>query len=336
MTQVINTRILKLDPANPDREPIQQAAALIRAGRLVAFPTETVYGLGADAMNEAAVQRIFAAKDRPADNPLIVHVSARAMLDVVASGISSQAEKLIERFWPGPLTLVLARKPEVAPSVSAGLNTVAVRMPGNRIALALIEAAETPLAAPSANSSGSPSPTRAQHVAADLSQKIDLILDGGETDIGIESTVLDMTCNPPAVLRPGWITRDALADSIGVDIRSAAAGRERHSPGTRHRHYTPRARVLLLEVQGGLEAEEVTKEALARGKVGFIGYSAIDFEDAKLRVVKLEDSPASYAHSIYAAMRELDEWGAEVIIVEAIDERDEGAAVMDRLRRAAG
>src|SRR5436853_1829526 len=241
------TQVIQVNPDRPDAQAIAQAAAIIHEGGLVAFPTETVYGLGAAAMSEQAVRRIFAAKGRPADNPLIVHISNRAMLDLVAADVSDQAEALIDRYWPGPLTLVLKRKPEVAVSVSAGLPTVAVRMPNNPIALALIRAAATPIAAPSANRSGRPSPTSAAHVLADLAGRIEMILDGGATNIGIESTVLDMTGDVPMVLRPGWITEAQVAAVTGVVTHAAAPAELRRSPGTRYRHYSPRARVVLVE-----------------------------------------------------------------------------------------
>ena len=267
------TQILEIDPERPQQAAIDLAASIIRNGGLVAFPTETVYGLGADAMNENAVRKIFEAKGRPADNPCIVHVDGRDMLDRVAGGVEDTAELLIQRFWPGPLTLVLERKPEVASSVSAGLSTVAVRMPGHRIAVELIGAARTPIAAPSANASGRPSPTTAAHVLEDLSGRIEMILDGGTTNIGIESTVLDVTTDPPMILRPGWITKEMLSEVIGPVAPTVSDHELRRSPGTRHRHYSPRARVILIE-QGSQELlERVCREHLKEGVVGFIGHT---------------------------------------------------------------
>ncbi|HVG21856.1 MAG TPA: L-threonylcarbamoyladenylate synthase, partial [Blastocatellia bacterium] len=233
------TTVVQVSPEHPQEEVIERAAAIIRGGGLVAFPTETVYGLGADAMNEAAVQKIFEAKGRPGDNPLIVHVGSESDLGRVADETSAKARDLIGRFWPGPLTLVLKRRPELAESVSAGLPTVAVRMPRNAVALGLIRKAGTPIAAPSANRSGRPSPTSAAHVARDLEGRIDMIIDGGPTDIGVESTVLDMTADPPVILRPGWITEESLASVIGPTGRAASLEELRRSPGTRHRHYSP-------------------------------------------------------------------------------------------------
>jgi L-threonylcarbamoyladenylate synthase len=329
------TQVLELDPERPQPEAIELAASIIRNGGLVAFPTETVYGLGADAMNENAVRKIFEAKGRPADNPCIVHVDSRDMLDRVAGGVGAKAERLIQKFWPGPLTLVLERNPEVARSVSAGLATVAVRMPGNRIALELIRAASTPIAAPSANASGRPSPTTAAHVLEDLGGRIDLILDGGATNIGIESTVLDVTTDPPMILRPGWITQEMLSEAIGP-IEHVASGEElRRSPGTRHRHYSPRARVILIEHGSAELLELVCREHLKTGSVGFAGHSLVEIDDPNYYAIRLANNAKDYAHSIYATLRRLDKKEPRVIIVEGISEAGEGAAVMDRLRRAA-
>ncbi len=329
------TQVLDLDPEHPQQEAIELAASIIRNGGLVAFPTETVYGLGADAMNENAVRKIFEAKGRPADNPCIVHVDGRDMLDRVAGGVGVKAERLIQKFWPGPLTLVLERKPEVAPSVSAGLSTAAVRMPGNRIALELIRAARTPIAAPSANASGTPSPTTASHVLEDLGGRIDLILNGGTTSIGIESTVLDVTTDPPMILRPGWITQEMLSEAIGPVERAASAEELRRSPGTRHRHYSPRARLILIEHGSPDFIEQVCRDRLEEGSVGLIGYTRVNITDPHLKTIILQESAADYARRIYSALRTLDKQHVGVIVVEGISEAGEGAAVMDRLRRAA-
>jgi L-threonylcarbamoyladenylate synthase len=316
-------------------ETIELAASIIRDGGLVAFPTETVYGLGADAMNENAVRKIFEAKGRPADNPCIVHVDSRAMLDRVATGVGDKAERLIQRFWPGPLTLVLERMPEVAPSVSAGLSTVAVRMPRNNIALELIRAARTPIAAPSANTSGRPSPTTAAHVFEDLDGRIDMILDGGSTKIGIESTVLDVTTDPPMILRPGWVTKEMLGEAIGPLKHSASDEELRRSPGTLHRHYSPRAQVILIEHGSRDLIEQACKDHLENGAVCFIGYTPVDLDNTSFFSIRLGPGADDYAHSIYAALREADSKNPRAIIVEGISEAGEGAAVMDRLRRAA-
>jgi L-threonylcarbamoyladenylate synthase len=329
------TEIVRLNPEHPQEEAIEQAAAIIRIGGLVAFPTETVYGLGADAMNERAIQKIFEAKGRPADNPLIVHINNRSMLDRVAERVTRKAEALIAKFWPGPLTLVLKRRSEVALSVSAGLPTVAVRMPQSKVALELINRAETPIAAPSANRSGRPSPTSAAHVAFDLGGRIEMILDGGTTNIGIESTVLDMTDDVPLLLRPGWITREQIAETTGPVERAKKEEELARSPGTRHRHYSPRARVVLVEQDSPQSITKLCKDHIREGVVGFIGHTRVDIADRNFHPVVLENSAARYAHSIYSTLRDMDERGVDIIIVEGIGESGEGAAVMDRLRRAA-
>ena len=329
------TQVIQINPDQPDAQVIAQAAGIIQQGGLVAFPTETVYGLGADALNERAIQRIFAAKGRPADNPLIVHVSDRRMLDRIAAEVSDKAEELIEAYWPGPLTLVLNRKPDVAPSVSAGLPTVAARMPSHRVALALIRAARTPIAAPSANRSGRPSPTTAAHVAVDLEGRIEMILDGGATNIGIESTVLDMTGDVPIILRPGWITEEEIDAVVGKVRRAAAPDELRRSPGTRYRHYSPRARVVLIEHGPPSAVERVCKEHLKTGAVGFIGHTPVAIDDANFHAMILRADAGDYAGNLYAALREMDHRHVHTVVVEGISEAGAGAAVMDRLRRAA-
>jgi L-threonylcarbamoyladenylate synthase len=329
------TKLLQVNRDHPEARAIEQAAAVIRRGGLVAFPTETVYGLGADAMNETAIRRIFEAKGRPADNPLILHINNREMLDLVAADPGDNAAALIDRYWPGPLTLVLNRKPAVAPSVSAGLPTVAVRMPRNPTALGLIGAARTPIAAPSANRSGRPSPTSAAHVLADLGGRIEMIIDGGPTDIGIESTVLDLTGPAPVILRPGWITEEQIARVTGAVAPAASLAELGRSPGTRYRHYSPRARVVLVEAGSQARPEEVCKDNLKTATVGFIGHTPPAIDDARFHATILRADPADYASKIYSALREMDERGARVVVVEGIPEAGEGAAVMDRLRRAA-
>jgi L-threonylcarbamoyladenylate synthase len=332
---MVKTVFKQVNAEQPQEKVIEQAALIIQLGGLVAFPTETVYGLGADAMNEEAVQKIFQAKGRPADNPLIVHVNSLEMLHRVASEINDIANTLIEKFCPGPLTLVLRRRPEVAPTVSAGLQTVAVRMPNHPVALALIEKADTPIAAPSANSSGKPSPTSALHVLHDLDERIEMILDGGSTNIGIESTVLDVTRDVPMILRPGWITQEMIAETIG-EVRQAISESElKRSPGTRYRHYSPRARVVLLENVSAAFIHKFCTDLLKTEIIGLISKTPVFIDDSRFASILLEDNPVDYARQIYAALRELDEKNPGVIVIEGISEKREGAAVMDRLKRAA-
>jgi L-threonylcarbamoyladenylate synthase len=329
------TETIIIEPRSPQPALIARAAAIIRSGGLVAFPTETVYGLGADATNETAVRRIFIAKGRPPDNPLIVHVADRYMLNDVAVDISDKAARLIDRFWPGPLTLVLRRASALAPSVSVGLDTVAVRMPDAPIALALIRSAATSIAAPSANTSGRPSPTSAQHVFDDLEGQVDLILDGGPTTIGIESTVIDMTVDPPVILRPGWLTRDAIGTLIGP-VRVAASSAElSRSPGTRHKHYSPRARVVLIQSGSPEFIKQTCAELLSKGRVGYLGHTPAGISHPRFAEITIGPTARDYAASIYADLRRLDQSNPDVIIVQSIEPSGEGEAVMDRLKRAA-
>jgi L-threonylcarbamoyladenylate synthase len=334
--EMAETTIINVNSEHPEAASMARAAAVLSQGGLVAFPTETVYGLGADALNARAVRRIFRAKGRPSDNPLIVHISSLEMLGSIAEQIPPQMHRLADRFWPGPLTFVLSRRPEVAQWVSAGLPTVAVRMPRNQIALDLIRLSGTPIAAPSANVSGRPSPTRAHDVLADLDGKIDLILDGGSTRVGIESTVLDLTATPPAILRPGWVTRDQIESVIGP-ISPAASGEElKRSPGTRHRHYSPRAQVVLAESASAAELVRLCQSFQERGKVGLVGHTSLDLNGQPIEQVLVENHPDAYAASIYSAFRDLDAAGVAVIIVEVDpDKIGQSDAIMDRLRRAA-
>ena len=317
MTAVVDGR----DPAE-----IAAAAGLLREGQVVGFPTETVYGLGADAFNSEAVGRIFAAKDRPADNPLIVHVADVAGARAVVAEFPPLAVKAAAR-WPGALTLVLPRGPRVPDIVTAGGATVGVRVPAHPVALALLREFGGPVAAPSANRSGRPSPTLARHVLADLDGRIPLILDGGATDVGLESTVVDLTRAVPLVLRRGGVTLETLRAALGpVDCLSGqdteAVAR---SPGLRHRHYAPRARVVIV-AEG--EGEAALRGA---GRAGLIARRVVDGEFVRV----LPASPEGFARGLFAALRELDELGLERIVVEGIDEAGLGAAIMDRLRRAA-
>jgi L-threonylcarbamoyladenylate synthase len=341
-------------------EHIARAAAVIRAGGLVAFPTETVYGLGADALNEDAVRKIFLAKERPADDPLIVHIASASQLPQLARQIPQRAWDLIERFWPGPLTLVLPKTERVPTVTTGGLDTVAVRMPSHPVAKRLIELSAVPIAAPSANRFGRPSPTIAKHVWEDLHGRIDLILDGGPTPIGVESTVLDLTVDPPMVLRPGGVTLEELRAVLGDVQMLDAAHTEaaKRSPGTRSRHYAPRAQVLLVE-QGAAEA--ALKE-LSGKRVGVLVHgtrlrldrTSSPANGRRRRTVQTKSGPSpcrggaggeviiiqmprslkAYARRLFAALRELDEQGVDVIVVEKLQERGLGRAIMDRLRRA--
>lgn len=305
-----------------DPAAIDEAARLLSDGQVVAFPTETVYGLGAAALDGDAVARIFAVKERPADNPVIVHVADVAGARDVVGEFPRLAEEA-SRLWPGALTLVLRRGSRVPDIVTAGGPTVGVRVPAHPVALALLRRFGGPIAAPSANRSGRPSPTLVRHVLADLAGRIELILDGGATEVGLESTVVDMTREVPLVLRRGGVTLEKLREVLGrVDcLEGQDPEAVARSPGLRHRHYAPRARVVVV---GEGEGE-------ASGRTGLITRRAVNGEFVRV----LPASAEGFAHGLFAALRELDELGVERIVVEGIAEVGLGAAIMDRLRRAA-
>jgi L-threonylcarbamoyladenylate synthase len=317
-----------------DEVAVTKAAQVIRAGGLVAFPTETVYGLGADGLNERAARRIFAAKERPHDDPLIVHIAHLQELSQLARSVPELAWDLAKRFWPGPLTLVLERAARVPKVTTGGLETVAVRAPAHTVAQKLILASGCPIAAPSANRFGRPSPTRAEHVLEDLDGRVEIVLDGGPTLVGLESTVLDMTQNPPMVLRPGGITLEELQAVLG-DVRTLEPTDRKaaqRSPGTRSRHYAPRAKLLLTEPG---QAEALAQSFLDQGeRVGLLLQRRPTLADSRLHVQQMPTDLKSYAQRLFAALRELDAQRVDLIIVESVEERELGRAIMDRLRRA--
>ncbi len=333
MTIVINMR------DGLDGRKIRIAARLILEGKLVAFPTETVYGLGADALNENAVRRIFEAKGRPADNPLIVHIADFKDLEKLAREIPEEARLLAEKFWPGPLTLVLPKREEVPAVTTGGLDTVAVRMPAHPIALALIRAS-TPIAAPSANISGKPSPTLAEHVVDDFYGKIEAIIDGGETKIGVESTVIDLSSERPTLLRPGGLPLEEIERVIGeVEIHPAVRGKlvdVAKSPGMKYKHYSPNAQVIVVEGKRDNVRRKIN-ELIAeyRGRGLRVGVMATEEYEAD-EFFHLGRTEGEVARNLFKALRELDKRGVDVIIAEGVEERGLGFAVMNRLRKAAG
>lgn len=303
-----------------------EAAAHLRRGELVAFPTETVYGLGADAFQPDAVRRIFEAKGRPADNPLIVHVAQRQQIDRVAAEVPPAAAQLLDRFMPGPLTLILPKHEDVPSVVTAGLDTVGVRLPGLPMAQTFLEACETPVPAPSANRSGRPSPTTWEAVYEDLDGRIECILQGGRTKAGVESTVVDCTTSPVVVLRPGAVSVEELRAVLGrVRVAPREEEQEARSPGTRHRHYAPSARVQLVD--------EPSK-ASPRPNAAYIGLEAPPHPDA-FGAVYVEEDLEAYAHDLFHVFRACDEAGFEVIYAQTVPSAGLGRALNDRLRRAA-
>jgi L-threonylcarbamoyladenylate synthase len=336
------TRLLSVHAEDPDPAPIAEAAESIRNGGLVAFPTETVYGLGANALDVNAVGRIFTAKGRPTADPLIVHLSGLDQLTRVVRSVSPAAQTLAETFWPGPLTLILPKRPEVPDLVTSNLDSVAVRVPNHPVALALIQASGVPIAAPSANRFGHTSPTTAKHVLHDLDGRIDIILDGGSASIGVESTVLDVSTSPPRILRPGGVTREMLEALIGpVTVLGQRKKPEQGlpSPGLLEKHYAPHAEMVLFT---GDNAQQSLAAYLAEQKTAGrkVGALAADedveaLEKAGAVVYHLGSDLNSVARQIYAGMRWLDRQGVEVVLCRDFGTDGLGLAIRDRLSRAA-
>lgn len=331
-------------PVTP--ESIAEAGAIIRAGGLVGMPTETVYGLGADALNEQAVLSIFAAKNRPADNPLIVHVASLEEITPLVREIPDAAKQLMEAFWPGPMTLILPKADCIPTAVSAGLDTVGIRMPDSEAARALIREAGTPIAAPSANRSGKPSPTTAQHVLEDMDGRIPMILDGGACAVGVESSVIDVTGETPIILRPGGITPEMVESVLGacmVDEHVMSPLREGElvrSPGMKHKHYSPEAKTAIYEGEAQRVIEAICRrydEAKATGeKPCILGFDEHDFGAREKISLGSEKKPREAAQKLFAALRALDERGETVALCEAVEPTGIGLAVMNRMGRAAG
>jgi L-threonylcarbamoyladenylate synthase len=333
---VSETQVLRVGP-DPERDPgVREAAELIAAGEVVAFPTETVYGLGADATSAAAVEKVYAAKRRPADNPAIVHVLGVDDLVRIAGDVPAEARVLAARHWPGPLTLVLPAAGDVARAVGRGLGTVGVRAPAHPVARALLALAGVPVAAPSANLSGRPSPTTAGHVLRDLGGRVPLILDGGPCRVGVESTVLDLSGGEPVVLRPGAVTRAQIEAALGRPVGGHGDGEAlRRSPGTRYTHYAPAAPVVV--VRAGCRDEEVAAwAARAGGLVGYLGWreDVASLPNVAARRIAADDA-AGLAAVFYAALREFDERGVRFILCDEPAREGIGAAVAERLERAA-
>ena len=338
----MQTQLLPVTPS-----ALALAGTLIRAGELVAFPTETVYGLGADALNADAVKRIFEAKGRPGDNPLIVHISAVEQLSpLIAGAPSPTARRLMDACWPGPMTLIFPKSERIPAAVTAGLDTVAVRYPVHPAAQALIDAARRPVAAPSANRSGRPSPTAATHVMEDMAGRIPLILDGGPCDVGLESTVIDVTGETPRILRPGGVTPERIAQICGdvqVDdavLRPLREGERPRSPGMKYRHYAPSGALTI--VQGEPDAvvaaiRRMYDDALTDGRRPLIlalTHRLPAYGDR--RCLPLGDSADEMARAMFAALRQADALDADILFSEAVPAEGVGLAVMNRLERAAG
>jgi len=337
----MNTQILKINPKKIDLNKIKIAAREIKKGNLVAFPTETVYGLGADLYNKEAVTKIFQVKGRPFNDPLIVHIAEIEELDRLTTHIPPLVWPLTQTFWPGPLTLVLQKSPSVLDLVTAGLDTVAIRMPANDIALSLIREAKTPIVAPSANLFGRTSPTTAHHVEEDLGGKISLIIDGGKTKVGVESTVIDVTVKPVQVLRTGGISLEQLRKVISEVKVSKELERGFRSPGRLSHHYSPRARLILVEGEGDVQIKEVRSLASqykAQGlKVGIMikEENRDKYPGFEVKAIGKGKELSNCAANLFAVLRDFDEEKFEVIIAEGVEEQGLGLSIMERLKKAA-
>lgn len=343
----METIVKKVDKNQIDHTVIEEAGRILREGGLVAFPTETVYGLGADALKEEAAKKTYAAKGRPSDNPLIVHIADYEDLKKIAVRIPPETDALAAHFWPGPLTMIFEKSDIVPYGTTGGLDTVAVRMPSDPIAAELIRAAGGFVSAPSANTSGRPSPTTAEHVLADLGGKIDMILDGGAVDIGVESTILDMTVDPPMILRPGAVTAEMFESVIGpvtVDqtLIDSSSTKPPKAPGMKYRHYAPRAELIILE--GDLREEILAIRQLSYAgsrkgkKVGIIATAETlpFYSNGVIKNVGTRENEKSIARNLYRVLREFDEENVDIIYSESFAAQGIGSAVMNRLEKAAG
>ncbi|NLO99921.1 MAG: threonylcarbamoyl-AMP synthase [Clostridiaceae bacterium] len=327
-----------------DDEAFSDAAKALREGMLVAFPTETVYGLGADALNPEAVNKIYEAKGRPSDNPLIVHIAEVSKLNELVAEIPEAATLLIEAFWPGPLTMVFKKSNLVPDIITAGLDTVAVRMPDSLIAQKLIREAGVPIAAPSANISGRPSPTTSKHVIEDLKGRIEYIIDGGSCQVGVESTVLDVTTDIPIILRPGGITLEMLEKVLGIVYTDPAleikGNIKPRSPGMKYRHYSPKAEMFLISGVPGLVVKKINKLAKESSERGLRVGVLSSFENAHKYKAEVIVNAGSVKHAdniaaqLYDSLRTFDEKKVDIIYSEIFEEKGIGRAIMNRLRKA--
>lgn len=345
----METKIIKIDRYKFDKQDLKEAAEILKAGGLVAFPTETVYGLGADGLKEEASSKIFSAKGRPCDNPLIIHIADIDALKVLTKTIPEKGFKLAKQFWPGPLTLIFDKSKTVPYSTTGGLETIAIRMPSHPIAYELIRTSGVYVAAPSANTSGRPSPTRAEHVADDLGGKIDYIIDGGKVDIGLESTIVDVTGSTPVVLRPGYITTDMIEDVVGHVIVDKAISTKSYNPniiakapGMKYKHYAPKGELIIFE--GKMDKvikkiNEITKEKLEENySVGIIATDeTIEFYmKGNVKTIGTRKDEETIARGLFEILRGFDDDGVDYIFTESFNNGNLGQAIMNRLLKAAG
>lgn len=343
----MKTELVEIKSQQNREELLERAGQIIKKGGLVAFPTETVYGLGGDALNPDSSRKIYAAKGRPSDNPLIVHICCMEDLPRLVRHVPESAVRLAERFWPGPLTMILEKSPEVPRETTGGLETVAIRMPDHPVALDFIRASGGYIAAPSANSSGKPSPTLAKYVAEDLDGKIEMILDGGQVGIGLESTIVDLTEETPVILRPGYITQGMLEEVLGqVDmdktILTADSGQAPKAPGMKYRHYAPKGDLTIIEGTIGEVTDYInarTEELIKQGeKVGIIATDATlgAYSAGCVKSAGDRKNEATIARELYRILREFDDEEVTVIFSESFEQKGIGQAIMNRLLKAAG
>lgn len=345
---MMKTKIIQIDENNINEAAAAEAGRILAEGGLVAFPTETVYGLGADGLNETAAKRIYAAKGRPSDNPLILHITCMEELVPLVKEIPETAKALADAFWPGPMTMIFQKSDIVPYGTTGGLDTVAIRMPSHPVARAVIKAAGTPIAAPSANTSGRPSPTKASHVVEDMDGKIDMIVDGGEVGIGLESTIIDVSEETPTILRPGYITKEMLEKVIGgvaldqASLGQMAPGVHPKAPGMKYRHYAPKAELTIYRgsVPAAAKAiNEALRAAAAEGKrAGVIctEESAGLYEAPVKKIIGTRTQPETIAHNLYDVLRAFDEEAVDCIFSESFDDSPLSGAIMNRLTKAAG
>lgn len=344
----MKTIMQTINPESFRDEELEEACRILQKGGLVAFPTETVYGLGGDAMHPEASAKIYAAKGRPSDNPLIVHIADMDALEDIAQSVPEAAVKLADHFWPGPLTMIFPKKEAVPKSTTGGLETVAVRMPSHPVARALIRESGVYIAAPSANTSGRPSPTKAEHVKEDLDGRIDMILDGGAVGIGLESTIVDLSTGVPTILRPGYITGEMLEDVLGeVQVDPAILSQKMNpnivakAPGMKYRHYAPKGQMTIIEGDIGKVVDEINRLVKEKTDEG-CSVAVIATEETKdayacanVRSVGSRATEGSIAAGLYDILREMDHIGAEYIYAESFEKDTLGKAIMNRMLKAA-
>lgn len=343
----MNTKIIQIDENNIDNDAIKEAGEILKKGGLVAFPTETVYGLGGDALNAASSAKIYEAKGRPSDNPLIVHISHVESLSRIVKKVPKEAYMLADKYWPGPLTMIFNKSEEVPMETTGGLETVAVRMPSHKIARALIDAAGGYIAAPSANRSGRPSPTVARYVIEDLEGRVEMIIDGGEVNIGLESTIIDLTGERPMILRPGFVTEKMLESVIGEvemdrTVLDDHSGQAPKAPGMKYRHYAPKGELTVVEGEADAVVDYINERLTRLGEMGIkagvvaTDETAVKYLEGDIKSAGKREDEEAIARHLFKILREFDDDKVQVIFAEAFPAEGVGQAIMNRLLKAAG